>query len=261
MPDAIDPNSTDPDSKLEDSVTNENPAESTPKPEEALANKNPENAEPESASTPVSVAAIAEARNSVLGQIKIKAEKLGIEIDDLLMLPMTHENLLYLLDQCPYLQIVNSEVSGQMTAAPKLFKAQSGWTVLDYGDAMSSSPGELVFADSRPDPHFLTMGLGTRSGQEEDTEGGSGRGTMVKQAVDTAAEMVFLAIQRGWKGVTVVEGHPRMRWAAWVMAGDHEFPMEGYEPSESDLARRKRLRRSRTEIDDLYMKVSKTMGS
>ncbi len=193
-------------------------------------------------------------------EIRAKAEKLGVKLEELLMLPMTHEDILYLLDRCPYLQMVNSESNSDMTSLPKLITAQSGWMIYDYGDAMCSSPGNLIFADNLPDPPFL-YGLGTRAGAGDDETAGSGHGTILKQSVDTAAEMIFLAMQRGWKGATIVEGHPRMKWAAWVMAGDHEYGLQPYEPSKDDLERRKRLRRSRTEIDEIYMRVRKTMSA
>ena len=192
-------------------------------------------------------------------EIRAKAEKLGVKVEELLMLPMTHENILHLLDLCPYLQIVNSESNSNMTPLPKLIEAQSGWIIYDYGDAMCASPGDLLFSDNLPDPPFL-YGLGTKAGGAEDDESGTGRGTILKQSVDTAAEMIFLAIQRAWGGATIVEGHPRMKWAAWIMAGDHEYNLSGYEPSAEDVERRKRLRRSRSEIDEICLRVKKGMG-
>ncbi len=183
-------------------------------------------------------------------EINARAEKLGVKLEELLALPMTHEDVLYLLETCPYLQIINSETRNEiMSSTPRIFQAQSGWMIHDYGDAMTSSPGALLYADNRADPTFL-LGLGTH-GTEEDESGG-GKGTIIKQSVDTAAEMVFAGIQRGWKGVTILEGHPRMKWAAWVMAGDHQFSVEGYEPDEAHLAQRDRMRRSRDEIDRIY---------
>ncbi|HYF97554.1 MAG TPA: hypothetical protein VD770_01080, partial [Coxiellaceae bacterium] len=149
--------------------------------------------------------------------------------------------------------IVNSDSNDNMTLIPKLIRAQSGWIICDYGDAMSSSPGDLIFADNIPDPSFL-YGLGTRPSKNQKEDEGGGHGTIIKQAVDTAAEMIFLAMQRGWRGATIVEGHERMKWAAWVMAGDHEYNLQGFEPTETDIERRKRLRRSRAEIDQIYQR-------
>jgi hypothetical protein len=115
----------------------------------------------------------------------------------------------------------------------------------------------LLFADNKPDPDFL-YGAAAADDQAENPEA---RGTIVKQAVDTAAEMVFLAMQKKWPGITVLEGHERMKWAAWVMANDHEYPMQGYQPTDADVAKQERLRRSRAEIDDIFMRNRQTMAA
>ncbi len=194
-----------------------------------------------------------------LSEIQAQASKLGIKIEHLLALPMTHEDILYLLEQCPYLQIVNTG-PGEMNSHPNFIKAQSGWTIFDYGNAMTVSPGASFLAETIEDPLFL-RGLGTRSsanGEDVDDETGSGGfGTIVKQCVDTSAEMIYIAIQRGWQGVSIVEGHRRMQWAAWVMAGDHEFDLQGFTATDAEVEKRKRLRRTRAEIDQLSNEIKK----
>ncbi len=149
---------------------------------------------------------------------------------------LSPEEILYLLSQCPFLQIVSTgEV--QALEEPEFITAKSGWKIHYYGNAMSSSPGELLFksSDFRQDD-------GGESGK-------SGRGTIVKQAFDTAADMIAFAQKRGWRGVHIVDGHPLMVWAAWMQAQDDAYSITGYTPDEKEIKKRERLKRS--EIEDL----------
>ena len=113
----------------------------------------------------------------------------------------------------------------------------------NYGDAMSSSPGHLLFGGG---DYRINLE------EDEDDEGSGvvnpGKGTIWKQAFDTAAEMVSLAKESGWSAVNIVDGHPMMKWAAWMQAADEHLGVDGYTPTEKDLLRRERVKRS--EIDD-----------
>ncbi len=167
--------------------------------------------------------------------------------------PITPEEIQYLLDHCPFLQIVSSNVVDPL-AEPVFFTAQSGWVVHNYGDAMSSSPGHLLFGGGD---------FRMRASDEEDDgdDGGvinPGKGTVWKQAFDTAAEMVELAKQLGWKGVQIIDGHPAMKWAAWMKASDERLGVDGYTPSERELAKRARVKRS--EVDDHKLRQGMKQG-
>lgn len=139
---------------------------------------------------------------------------------------ITAAEVLYLLDQCPFLQITDTALAVATEIQPlKLIEAKSGWKIHDYGNALSSSPGELLFGK-----------------QKDDDEGGGGAGTIVNQAVITAFEMVELAKQHGWTGIQLVDGHPLMAWAAWMQALDSGLEIEGYTPTANDHSKRRRIK-------------------
>ena len=75
--------------------------------------------------------------------VKAIADKLNIDIN--LFRDISPEEIQYLLDLCPFLQIVDTVlhyVGDDQPPEVQFIKARTGWTILDYGDAMSSSPGK-----------------------------------------------------------------------------------------------------------------------
>lgn len=151
-------------------------------------------------------------------------------------------DVLYLLDQCPFLQIMDTGLQIASELPPlQLITAKSGWKIHDYGNAMSSSPGELLYGDPRLRP--------TRLDEDEAKggEGGGGVGTIVNQAVMTAIEMVEIAQQHGWENVQLVDGHPLMAWAAWMQTLETGMEMEGYTPTAKDYAKLRRVKGPRAE--------------
>lgn len=151
--------------------------------------------------------------------------------------PVSATDMIYLLNQWPFLQITDTHLQMDQQIQPlKLLQAKSLWQIHDYGDALSSSPGELAYG--RPGRSRRT---GEKKAQEEG-EGGSGAGTLVNQAVITAFEMVELGLQRGWNGIKLIDGHPLMAWAAWMHCLESGIDLEGYEPSAHDYARFKRIK-------------------
>ena len=179
--------------------------------------------------------------------IEASLEKLNLQDIDALR-SLSPEEIIYLFDHCPFLQLVSTGNAAPLDT-PTLITAASGWTIHHYGDAMSSSPGSLLFAGGQ----FRILL------DDDDDDGGSGiinpdKGTIVKQTFDTAAEMIALAQQFGWAGVKLIDGHPLMLWAAWMKASDEAYPLEGYEPTKKDRKKRERIKRS--DIEDLaQMKI------
>lgn len=149
--------------------------------------------------------------------------------------PVRHQDLLYLLNKYPFLQIVNTEPDLSTSSKVNLVTTPNGWVIHDYGDAMSSSPGRSLFGPGSPEV------------EEEGGEGGEGGGTIVKQLFDTAQAMVLLAIEKKWAGVQIVDGTALMKWAAWMAAEDNQFPVQGYQPSEQDRQKRNRVKAFLTE--------------
>ncbi len=158
-------------------------------------------------------------------------------------------DILYLLDHCPFLQIVSAQA--RPTHEVKIIKAPSGWDVLDYGDAMTSSPGKLLFSDLEDFKRIL------KEEDENSGKGRTGRGTIYQQTFDTAAFMVAQAIAMGWHGIHIVDGHPKMQWAAWMAALDNQLSVSGFEPSKEDLAKRERVKRPESDDAGLYVRNKK----
>src|SRR3990167_5757048 len=183
-------------------------------------------------------------------QTKEALQRLGLENIDWNR-PITPEDIQYLLNHWPYLQIVST---GNFQTLPELriITAKSGWDIHYYGDAMSSSPGKFLIAGG--DYRILLS--------DNEQEGGlvnPGKGTIWKQAYDTAAEMIALAQHTEldgqrlhWSGAKIVAGHPIMQFGAWMTAMDDEFSLAGYHPSPAHYAKRERVKRS-TEEDQLLL--------
>lgn len=155
---------------------------------------------------------------------------------------VTDEDVLYLLQRYPYLQLLNTQADFSNILPPTFINADSGWIIHDYGDAMSTSPGEKLFGPGNP--------------ELKDEEGEGGHGTVINQAFDTAQQMVLLAYEKGWSGIQMVSGTHLMRWSAWIAAADLEMNVIGFEPTTEDEIKRKRLKR---ELDTVGVKLKSGM--
>ncbi len=158
-------------------------------------------------------------------------------------------DILYLINRYPFLQIIDTSPKITDNLPPlKLLTSRSGWQIHNYGHAMSSSPGLLMFG-----------GGDFRIKSDSDDKGGEGgggilnpgKGTIINQAVNTAFEMAELVQQLGWSGIKIVDGHQLMVWGLWMQAMDMGMEIEGFTPTAQDLAKRKRVKRSRTEQEIL----------
>lgn len=158
---------------------------------------------------------------------------------------ITPEDIQYLLDHCPFLQMVNPDVEPESRSV-ELIPADSGWIIHHYGDAMSSSPGELLYGDYQPGKYNLQ--------DDEEGDGGKGRrgrGTIVRQAFETAMQMVELAQKFGWKNIMIVDGHRIMKRAAWMMAESLGMGVKGFQPNKHDFEVRRRTEMSETQLESL----------
>ena len=185
--------------------------------------------------------------NSLPENLAHIAEQMGADlvksIEDAADRPITAEDIQYLLDHYPYLQILNDRAEFAEAVEPQFVRSHSGWVIHDYIDAMTSSPGEFLFSHAD-------------SFTARDDEGGSGgsnpgKGTIINQAFVTASQMVQLAIERGWMVLRIVDGHPVMKWAAWMTAHDAGLTITGYKPSKEDVAKRERVQRADTDFEKL----------
>lgn len=155
-------------------------------------------------------------------------------------------DVLYLAEHWQFLQVVESSGTREPLEKPEIIEAKSGWEIINWGDAMATSPGKLLFGGG----YFRVS-----SGDGDDDEGGGGivnpkKGTFVKQAFDSAAEIIQLAKAKGWKGVQIVDGHPNMQRAAWVEACRIGVRLDGYTPDVD--AEKKRRRIVSQTLDEMY---------
>ena len=125
----------------------------------------------------------------------------------------------------------------------------------DYGDAICCSPGHFIIGGG-----YFRISL--EDEEDEDEEGGEGggvvnpgKGTIYKQAFDTAFEMVKLANVHGWEGITIVDGHPLMLRAAWIASTALEgLVIAGFHPTDYDQKVRERFMMSQDDTQSLIQK-------
>ncbi len=170
-----------------------------------------------------------------------RIEKLELSKIDPLR-PVTSNDIQYLLKRYPYLQILNSDTLCNIEPELKLIPAQSGWSIHDYGDMIIASSGESLYGGS-DDKKFLESLL--NPDKDDDSDGDTvflpGKGTIVKQMVDTAFEIINIAIEKGWVHIDIIAGTELMRWAAWFEAQEKEVEIFGFDPKEEDETKRKRI--------------------
>lgn len=152
-------------------------------------------------------------------------------------------DILHLAKQWQFLQLVELSGTREHLEKPELIEAKSGWTIINYGDAMATSPGKYIFRG----------GYYQWTDNEED-EGDGGivnphHGTIVKQAFDSVVDMIGLAKEWGWAGVMIVDGHPDMQRAAWVEGCRIGVRVDGYTPDiEAEKQRRRIVSQSLDEM-------------
>jgi hypothetical protein len=144
---------------------------------------------------------------------------------------ITHDDVLNLLQKYAFVQVINPESSGEYEEL-KFIKVESGWIILDYGPAMSTSPGELLFNDI-----FYTV---TEEGDLKRIC--TGTGTRIKQIVDTGTEIVILAAEKNWPGIRIVDGYDLLNWSIWKSAQVYGMTVSGYTPTKADIAKYEQIK-------------------
>ncbi len=165
--------------------------------------------------------------------------------------PVSSQEIQYLINRYPFLRVLDAQTDFneiEVLPSPRLVKADTGWLMQDFGFYICSSPGELLYGNY----------AWAESKEGEEGEGASelnpGRGTLIKQAFDTAADMVALGKSHGWETLYILEGTELMEWAAWVIGEELGLKVEGYEPSRLDEEKKARLKRSR-QLDEMSVRM------
>lgn len=183
------------------------------------------------------------------------------EIDIDLFSTVTPENVMYLLNLYPFLQMISTEAEFTEEVITNFVTAKSGWIIHNYGEAMSSSLGDFLYTGGayRPLP-LVDRSILKEEGDEEGGEDGGdvqlnpGKGTVINQAFDTAVEMVEIARKNNWPGIHIVAGTPIMEWAAWLTADKYEMEISGYEPDRDSYNKQHRLQALSTRGVELQRK-------
>lgn len=161
--------------------------------------------------------------------------------------PVSTADIDYIGRQHAYLQIVGStderplragddsiDLNAKDFGEPVPITVRTGWVVQywpplgDYPAAMSTSPAATWLGGSM-DLDFVWEGYEHEPG------------TIIKQAFDTAGEMVLIAKHQGWKDVQIVVGHEILQWPIWAVAEAHGMECHGFEPTPQHLAKRDRV--------------------
>ncbi len=186
-------------------------------------------------------------KNNLPEEITDNLKRLGLAVP-VWEREVTAAEIQYFIDRWPFLQILSMNALDSLEEVELLRAKKSNWTILNYGDALASSPGEFLFGGGD-----FRISL---SDDEDDGDSGDGivnpdKGTIWRQAYVTAEEMVTLAKELGWAGIHIVDGNPLMKWAAWMHAMDDKMELTGFKPSKRDQERRERVKRS--ELDDIKL--------
>lgn len=164
------------------------------------------------------------------------AKNFNIDID--FLRGISAEEIRYLVDRCPFVQIVCPDEN----LAPQeveILKAKTDWPIHFYGDAMSSSPGPLIFNTMHKKKDY----------EGDFEQSGGGKGTLIKQAWDTAEQMVEIAKKHGWTSIHIADGHPLMMRAIWIHAEKLALPLTGFTPNEHDKQVRRQLALSPNDLE------------
>jgi hypothetical protein len=144
---------------------------------------------------------------------------------------ITSEELSYLHQKFGYVQLLNPYAMGEFGEI-RFVRAPSGWLILNYKNAMTASPGELLLTDAA----YSHEG-------DQLTRLNTGTGTRIKQTIDTASFAVRMAVEEEhWPAIHVINGTSLMCWGVWMAAKELNLELTGYVPSKAEVAKYERIK-------------------
>jgi len=187
-----------------------------------------------------------ESDNGVESNLKRVADQLGIEVADWAR-KMTPEEIQWLLDHCPFGQFVSGGGAEPLEKVIHYPAPSSNWPIVDYGDAMTTSPGPYIYGGG-----YFRVSSG--ESEEDEDQGGSGivnpgKGTIVNQAFLTAQDIVAIAQKNNWASIHVVDCHRMLGRAVWIYGEKAGMIITGFEPDEKDIRVEQLLSSSSDEIN------------
>lgn len=161
--------------------------------------------------------------------------------------PISAADMDYIKRRYAFIQIVNPDAGpDENFDSIQIIPAKSGFTILHYGTAICASPAESLFGlpnEYKLDENGVYIPMHT------------GRGTRIKQIVDTAIEMVALTqrskdakpdegVKKSWRSIYIVAGQDDFKWATWAAAQEHQLEIQGYTPSKEkeEIAKYERIK-------------------
>lgn len=133
--------------------------------------------------------------------------------------PITQQEIEFLLDQHPFIQVVNTEGTFDGERIDFL-SSKSGWTIFSYKNAMCASLGNFLPATEYIEPIEPNS---ANPVSKLDI------GTIYKQAATTAQDILAIAIRDKWKGIEIINGTPFMKWVLAIFARIHGLQLFGFE--------------------------------
>jgi hypothetical protein len=166
---------------------------------------------------------------------------------------LSNTELEYMFDRFTHIQIATpNKPSLPSHNPPKIVTSRSGWAILNYGNAIASSPGKYLFNYAGLPQYNDMVKSGMIKKKDDEDEGGTDIGTLGKQRFITAEDIISEALENGWESIHIVDGDPNFIWAIWALAEENGLGVTGYDFSKSDMERRDRANRS--QLDDQLSK-------
>ena len=164
----------------------------------------------------------------------------GLNLPDLdIFHTITSENIEYLLNLYPYIQIISTTAVFAEPVDVKFITIENGWTVQDYEEAMCVSIGKNLY-------------MGGEYHSLYDNKSEEKHGTVTWQAINAAIKMAEMAQEKGWPGINIIDGTPIMCFTIWQAATSLGMTVEGFTPSKEDNDKAQRIK------DSMAIMLSKT---
>jgi len=156
---------------------------------------------------------------------------------------VTYEEFYYLLGRYPALVVRNVEAEDfPHHRKPQIIKSRSHWDILDFGNWIATSPGRLLWGAYSEYTEKGERPVAEATGRyEPETSNNTGAqrvikgtGTLVQQYVDSAYDVMALAVEKDWPAAQIIHGFYGMIRAAWIAAEGLRFRLEGFTPTVND---------------------------
>lgn len=148
---------------------------------------------------------------------------IGDATKDIFNRPISREEYLHLLSLYPYVTVcdqANAFIGAE--EIPKQLKTKNGWNMFVYKSAICL--GTNHFESERFQAEQNLKGLGTLS----------------KQAMDAATEMIeYIQAEKNWENIEIIFGNYTLQRMVWIMCVMLHHPVSGFDPQiEDEVVRR-----------------------